>query len=39
MKAGFSRECVNPDIGSPMQGLWQQGGCEKIRRDILFENY
>lgn len=34
MKGGFSRRCVNPPLGSPIQGLGQRGGCKSIREDI-----
>lgn len=37
MKAGFARACVNPPVGTPMQGLGQQGGCERIREDIFVQ--
>ncbi len=34
MQAGFAKETVNPPIGTPMQGLWQQGPCTRIREDL-----
>ncbi len=37
MKAGFSRRCVNPPLGSPIQGLGQRGGCKSIREDIYVQ--
>jgi neutral ceramidase len=34
MKAGFARETVNPQLGTPMQGLWRKENSLRIREDL-----